>query len=59
MFIGETEVRYWLDFIYQDNWDVDWSGMGLKLKSTIKKWIQTYDLQDEYPKLWEEVSTES
>jgi len=56
MFIGETEVRYVLDFLCQD---VDRGDMTPTCKSTLKKWIQAYDLQEDYPKLWEYVSTGS
>ena len=57
MFVGETEVRYVLDYIDDDV--MIYEDMDVKLKSLIKKWIQTYNLQEAYPYIWEEVSTES
>jgi len=59
MFVGETEVRYVLDFISDNVYRHGKLDMGLTFKSMIKKWMQAYDLQDAYPYIWEEVSTES
>ena len=59
MFVGETELQYMLDLLCQDYCMIRWGTIDIKLKATVKKWIQTYNLQDKYPALWEEVSTGS